>query len=122
MNSSNPLAAPMLKETEKAAHTLGVALVRLDARNADELNSALQVILQSRDDAILASPDPLFLANITKINAAVRKARLPGMFPFREYHGDGALMSYGPNLKEASRRLATYIDRILKGARLAICR
>jgi putative ABC transport system substrate-binding protein len=119
MNSSNPLASSMLKETEKAAHALGVTLVRLDVRNADELDYALQAILRSREDAILASPDPLFLANIPKINAAVRKVRLPGMFPFREYHGDGVLMSYGPNLKEASRRAATYVHRILKGSKPA---
>jgi putative ABC transport system substrate-binding protein len=119
MNSSNPVAPTMLKETEKAAHTLGVTLVRLDARNTDELESALQAILRSREDAILVSPDPLFQGNIAKIKVAVHKARLPGMFPYREYHGDGALMSYGANLKEASRRAATYVDRILKGARPA---
>lgn len=119
MNSSNPVAPTMLKESEKAAHTLGVTLVRLDARNADELESALQAVLRSREDAILVSPDPLFQANILKIKVAVHKARLPGMFPYREYHGDGALMSYGANLKEASRRAATYVDRILKGAKPA---
>lgn len=119
MNSSNPLAPSMLKETERAARTLGMTLVTLDVRNADELNVALQAILRSRVDAILASPDPLFMANSTKVTAAVRKARLPGMFPFREYHKDGALMSYGPNLKEVSRRMATYVDRILKGLKPA---
>jgi len=119
MNSSNPLAPSMLKETENAAHSLGIALVSLDVRNADELDSALQAILRSREDAFLASPDPLFMANSARVTAAVRKAKLPGMFPFREYHEDGALMSYGPNLKEVSRRMATYVDRILKGAKPA---
>lgn len=119
MNSANPLASSMLKETERAAQTLGMTLVSLDARNADELRVALETVLRSRVDAILASPDPLFMANSTKVTAAVRKARLPGMFPFREYHEDGALMSYGPNLKEVSRRMATYVDRILKGLKPA---
>ena len=119
MNSSNPLAPSMLKETEKAAHSLGIALVSLDVRNADELDSALRAILRRREDAILASPDPLFLANNARISGALRKARLPGMFAFREYLKDGALMSYGANLKEVSRQVATYVDRILKGAKPA---
>jgi putative ABC transport system substrate-binding protein len=119
MNSSNPLARSMLRETDDAARTLGIALVSLDARNVGDLDSALQAIPQSRADAILASPDPLFLANGAKIAAAARKARLPGMFPFREWHEHGALISYGPNLREVSRRLAIYVDRVLKGVKPA---
>jgi putative ABC transport system substrate-binding protein len=119
MNSSNPMAAPMLRETERAAQTLGVALVRLDVRNAGELDNALQTVLRSREDGILVSPDPLFYPNSARLTAAVRKARLPGMFPFREYHEHGALMSYGPNFKEVWRRAAAYVDRILKGAKPA---
>ena len=101
------------------AHSLGIALVSLDVRNADEVDSALRAILRGREDAILASPDPLFLANNAKISGALRKARLPGMFAFREYLEGSALMSYGANLKEASRRVATYVYRILKGVKPA---
>jgi putative ABC transport system substrate-binding protein len=117
MNSSNPLAAPMLDEVQTAAQALGVVLIRLNARNTEELQAALQTIRQSKEDAILISPDILFLSHAADVRAAVRKARLPGMFPFREYHGEGVLMSYGPDLKEASHRAATYVDKVLKGAK-----
>jgi ABC-type uncharacterized transport system substrate-binding protein len=70
---------------------------------------------RSGSNGLLVSSDLFLLANKVKITRAVRKAKLPAIFPFKEYHEDGALMSYGPNSKEGARKMAVYVDRILKG-------
>ena len=117
MNPSNPLDAELLEEAQKAARTLKVELMTLSARNADELDGALRVIPQGGANGLLVSNDSFFWANSAKITHAVRKAKLPAIFPFNRYHNDGALMSYGPNPREAARKIAVYVDKILKGAK-----
>jgi putative ABC transport system substrate-binding protein len=117
MNSSNPLNVPMLEEAQRAARTLSVERVALDARNADEIDAALRAMPRGAADGVVVSPDLLFVKNKTKIAQAVRKAKLPAIFPFKEYHDDGVLMSYGANGTEAGRKLAVYVDKILKGAK-----
>ncbi len=61
----------------------------------------------------------LFLVNRVKIAQAVRKAKLPAIFPATEYHDAGVLMTYGPNLKNVGHVLATYVDRVLRGSKPA---
>ena len=117
MNSSNPLNVRMLEEAQRAARTLSVELVTLDARNADEIDAALRAMPRGAADGVVVSPDILFAKHKTKIAQAVRNAKLAAVFPFKEFHDDGALMSYGANVTEAARKLAVYIDRILKGAK-----
>ena len=115
-NSSNPIAARLLEEAQTAAHTLGIRLQTLDARNLSELEAVLQVLNKNPPEAILVGGDLLFLAHKKKVAAAIRKSRVPTMFPYEDYHEHGALMSYGPSIKEAGRLAASYIDKILKGA------
>ena len=119
MNSSNPLDAKALREAQQAARALGVQLVKLDARSTSELDVAVRGISRSTADALLASADLSLLSNKAKITQAARKAKLPAMFPWKEYHDEGALMTYGPDLKDAMRRLALYVDKILRGAKPA---
>ena len=119
MNSSNPAGVQQLEAAQQAARALGVQLVTLDARNAVELDAALRALQRHAADAVLVTGDILFRVNRSKVTQAVRKARLPATFPFREYHEDGALMSYGPNLREVGRKMAVYVDKILKGAKPA---
>jgi putative ABC transport system substrate-binding protein len=66
---------------------------------------------------MLVSPDSLFRANQARIAQATRNIGLPAVFPFYLGNDDGALMSYGPSIKEGMRRVAVYVDRILKGAK-----
>jgi putative ABC transport system substrate-binding protein len=70
-----------------------------------------------RSDAILVASDLGLLAENARIASAIRKARIPAVFPWREYHQHGALMSYGPDLKEVYRRTASYVVKILNGAK-----
>jgi putative ABC transport system substrate-binding protein len=115
-NSYNPLNVRMLEEARRATAALGVELTTVDVRSADELDAALHTMPRGTTDGLVVSPDLLLLANKAKISQAVRKARLPAIFPYRAYHEDGVLMSYGGNVKEAARKLAVYVDKILKGA------
>ena len=119
MNSSNPSGVQQLEAAQQAARTLGVQLVTLDARNTVELDAALRALQRGAADGVLVTGDILFRVNRSKVTQAVRKARLPATFPFREYHEDRALMSYGPNLRDTGRKMAVYVDKILKGAKPA---
>ena len=115
-NPSNANIAKQFAEAQKAARQLGVQLEAFDARNAAEIDTSLRAIQRSAPGAILVASDQWLLKEKTRIASAIRKARIPAMFPWKEYHEDGALMSYGPDLKEIWRRAAFYVVRILKGA------
>ena len=119
MNSSNPAGPLQLKEVQKAVRALGVQLITLEARNAAELDTALQSLSRSGADSLLVTADVMLQANKSKIARAVRQARLPTMVPYRNYLDAGILMSYGPNLKDLTLRVAGYVDKILKGAKPA---
>jgi putative ABC transport system substrate-binding protein len=117
VNSSSPIAARLVEETEIAARTLGMRLQTLDARNTRELDAVLRSLDKHPPKAILVGGDGLYFANKGKVAAAVRKARVPAIFGEKGYHEHGALMSYGPSLREAGRLAAGYVDKILKGAK-----
>ena len=116
-NSSSPFGVRAVEAAKKAAQTVGLKLMTVDARSTAELDVALRAIRKSGADGVVVAGDLLFLANKTKITEAIRNANLPAIYPLKEYHDDGALISYGPNLKEAMRRAVVYVDRILKGAK-----
>jgi len=116
INSSNPIAARMLEEVEIAARTLRVTLQTRDARNERELDAMLQDLKKHPPEAILVGGDGIYLANKRKVAEFVRKVRVPAIFPYADFHEDGALMSYGPSMREAGRLAAGYVDKILKGA------
>jgi putative ABC transport system substrate-binding protein len=116
INSSNPLTATFLEETEMATRTLGIQLQTLDARNTRELDAVLRSLDKNPPEAILVGGDLLYLAHKEKVAAAVRKSRVPAIFTSDGYHEHGALMSYGPSLREAGRLAAVYVDKILTGA------
>jgi putative ABC transport system substrate-binding protein len=113
-NLANP--GPGREALTEAAGKLGVELVTLSASNAAEMDEALSRISRKLGDAVLVSGDLFLLANRYKIAKAVSQARLPAMFPFRQYHEAEVLMSYGPDYAAAMGQIASYIDRIVKGA------
>ena len=117
MSSTSPMGPLQLEAAQKAARTLGVRLVTLDARDEGELDTVLRALAKHSGDGFVVTGEALFRTNKSKIAQAVRKARLPAMFPAKEYHDDGVLMSYGPNTKEVGRKMAVYVDKILEGAK-----
>jgi putative ABC transport system substrate-binding protein len=118
-NPGSTLQAGVLKEARKAGEALHLQIVAVDARNAVELDAALRGLQHRASDGFMVTSDVLFLGNRAKVAAAVARAKLPGMFPWRDYHDAGVLMSYGANIKEMGRQAAAYVDKILKGAKPA---
>ena len=116
-NSANPTTTRQLEGAQEGARSLGVELLVLDARNATELDAALARIPQSGVGGVVVSAELLFLTHRAKIAQALRATRLPAIFPATEYHDAGVFMTYGPSLKQAMRRVAVYVDKILHGAK-----
>jgi len=108
-----------LKETEAAANHLGIRLHILEVRSADELEGAIQAATRERAGSLIVIPDNLFVRRKGQIVDLVMKSRLPTMFGESESVEAGGLMYYGANLPDLFRRAATYVDKILKGAKPA---
>ncbi len=107
------------KEIAGVAPALGVTLVRLEIRQGVDVERAFQIATRERAHALLTFRGPILEAHRQRIVELATKTRLPAMFEQRDSVEAGGLMSYGPNLRELFRRAATYVDRILKGAKPA---
>ncbi len=119
-NPANPVfQAQLVSETEAAAQALRVQLQFVEARSPGELDSAFRAISGQGAGAILVLSDPVFTTHRARIVELVAKTRLPAMYGIRDAAEAGGLMSYGPDYAELGRRSATYVDRILKGAKPA---
>lgn len=118
-NPTNPAAANFLRETEAAARSLGLKLHAIEARAPAELEAAFKAVADARPSAFFTIPNGMFADNLTRIVEFATKSRLPGVFPNREFPEAGGLMSYGPNFAANFRRAATFVDKILKGAKPA---
>ena len=104
---------------QKAATALQLTLVLYAARTLEELESVLVSIPRAHPDFLSVINDPFVFTFRTKITDAAAQAKLPAIYGFREFVDDGGLMSYGPSIIDTYRRAATYVDRILKGAKPA---
>jgi putative ABC transport system substrate-binding protein len=101
---------------EGAAKELGLDLVALNARSADELAAALDDASAKHLDGIITFRNPTVVTNLKLIAEQCRKLRLPAIFDAREYVDAGGLMSYGPNIDAIYRQLARFAVKLLKGA------
>jgi putative tryptophan/tyrosine transport system substrate-binding protein len=108
-----------LKETQLTAQALKTVLHYMPVSSSTDINNAFGVIAKEHTDAILAFPDPITMAHRTQIAEFAVKRQLPSVFGWKDYVEAGGLMSYGPNLAESWRRVAVYVDKILKGAKPA---
>ena len=118
-NPAHPLAEVFLRETQAAGRALGVRLDFFEARDPSQLDSALSRMEKERAEAVIVTPDPLFGSQRSRIVDFVARRRLPSMFFYRDFVDAGGLMSYGPSFPDSYRRAATYVDKILKGAKPA---
>ena len=102
-----------------AAAALGIDLEVFDVRSAKEaeVDAALREIPWKTIGALQVGGDWILIPQGAKLAKAVRDARIPAIFPWREYHEHGVVMSYGPDLRDVLRRGAYYVDRLLKGAK-----
>src|SRR5262249_44920196 len=92
-------------------------LVRADS--PDDIASAFSAMAKEHADAFIVMPSPMLFGEHQRIVELASKSRLPGMYQAREFVDAGGLMSYGTNLDDLFRRTATYVDKILKGAKPA---
>ena len=106
------------RETQRAAQALGVALQVLEVRRPEDIEGAFAAVPQAGAGALLLLTDPLVLERHRHhVVALALQSGLPAMYPWRMYVEAGGLMSYGISLQEWYRRAATYVDKILKGAK-----
>ena len=111
--------AQMLRQTEIAARALGLQVQLLEARGPDELEGAFAAMTRERVSALLVQVDVIFALHARRIADLAAKRRVPAMYGSREHVETGGLMSYAPNIPDLFRRAATYVDKILKGAKPA---
>jgi len=107
----------ILSEAEVAARALGVQLQVVEARGPEDFDRAFSNMISGRADALIVLATAVFATQRRRLVELAGKNRLPAVYSFREYVDVGGLMSYGPNLSDVSRRAATYVDKILKGAK-----
>jgi putative ABC transport system substrate-binding protein len=109
----------MLKEADVAARALGVRLQVVEARGPEDFDRAFSDMTRARAGAVTVQSTNIFLLERRRLVELAAKNRLPAMYLAREFVDAGGLMSYGPNVADLFRRAATYVDKILKGARPA---
>jgi len=119
-NPTNPVNPIVLKQTRLAAGALHLKLEPIvDVKAIAELEQAFTTISSSRPDGLILIADRFLLAERARIVAFAEKHRLPTMYPYGEMVRDGGLMSYAPSYPDLFRRAASYVDKILKGAKPA---
>jgi len=116
-NPDNPAITPQVQAMEVAARALGVELHLLAVRKAHEFDGAFSVMVQKRAGALVVLPDPLSQSQRVKIAELALKHRLPSMYGLTEHVEAGGLMAYGVDLRQHCRRVATFVDKILKGVK-----
>jgi putative ABC transport system substrate-binding protein len=115
-NASHPA---QLAELRVAARTLGLQLIPIEARSADEFDSAFAAMTREGAEAFLMTADPLHQLSIGRIIDFLADSRLPGMFSSKEIVAAGGCMSYGASVPDLFRRGALYTKKILQGTKPA---
>ena len=107
----------MLTEAEVAGRALGERLQFVEARGPEDFDRAFSDMTGARAGALTVLPIVMFFHERRRLVDLATKNRLPAVYPHREFLDAGGLMTYGPNLADLFRRAATYVDKILKGAK-----
>ena len=119
-NAANPTHALFWAEAQSAAPRLGLQLQSVEVRTPDDLDGAFATIVRERSAAVVVLPDPLLAGFLRgRIAELATRNRLPAVYTFKEQAEAGGLLSYGPSLSVNYRHAATYVDKILKGAKPA---
>jgi putative tryptophan/tyrosine transport system substrate-binding protein len=116
-NPSGPVS--VRRATEEAAGILGVELRTIEVAVPGEISNGFEAAAAGGAEALVVLPDAMFWNERARIVALAAKHRMPAIYPEREYADDGGLLAYGSNIPDQFRRAATYVDKILKGAKPA---
>jgi putative ABC transport system substrate-binding protein len=109
----------LLKEVDMAGRPLRLQLQFVEARRPADVDRAFSEMTKARAGALNVLPGNMFISERRRLVALAAKNWLPAVYPWREFVDVGGLMSYGPNFADLFRRAATYVDKILKGAKPA---
>jgi putative ABC transport system substrate-binding protein len=118
-NPANPGTAPQLREAKAAAQALGLQLQVVEARGPSELDGAFAAMTSARAEAVLVLVDAMFGSQREKIANLAIKSRLPAVSGLTRHAQAGDLLAYGASRVDVYRRAATYVDKIIKGAKPA---
>ena len=118
-NLRNPSSAAEAKETESAARSMALEIHVADARLPEQYPEAFASIARGGARALFVTADPILSSNRERILQLAATHRLPAMYEWPEIVEAGGLLSYGPSLADVNSRVATYVDKILKGAKPA---
>lgn len=117
LDATSLLRSTVLDESRAAGEALGAAILPYEVRTPADCAAAFQAAQAAGADGLLVQPSPILLRLRAQLADLAINARLPGLFPDREYAEAGGLLTYGPNTMEPYHRSAAYVDRILKGAK-----
>ena len=118
-NPLNPNMRLQLQEAKSAAVALGMTLLSFDVKGPDDLEAVFAAIKKERVDALVVLADPMFLGQRRRIADLSIKSGLPSIYGIPEHADAGGLLAYAANRLDIFRRAATYVDKILKGAKPA---
>ena len=117
--STAPVTARALKEAELAAGALGTQVQYVDVLGSKDFETAFRAVNKRRPDAVLTLSSAILTSHRKELIDFAEKIRLPAMYNAKEFVEDGGLMSYSASIPDLFRRSATYVDKILKGAKPA---
>ena len=118
-SSHDVLSTGNFKESQDAAQAFAMQLHSFELRNVDDIDKAFAEMPKNRVDSVLVIISPFVTLHSKRIVELALKHRLPGMYPTRQFVEEGGLMAYGPLISDLYYRAATYVDKILKGAKPA---
>jgi putative ABC transport system substrate-binding protein len=116
---ANPTWAAYLRTIEAAAPSFGVRLIPAGVRDAAEITQRVATFARDPNGALVVLPSPVTIRHREAIIVAAARHRLPTIYPYRFFTVDGGLMSYASDVLDSYRRAASYVDRILRGAKVA---
>jgi putative ABC transport system substrate-binding protein len=117
LNPANLNTGVTLKDADTAARALNLQFQQFSARDAKELSNAFAAMVKARVNGILVQADPMFLSHRAHIADLALKTRLPAIYGIPEHAEAGGMMAYAASRTDLFRRAASYVDKILKGAK-----
>jgi putative ABC transport system substrate-binding protein len=118
-NPANPASALLVRTADVAAQAVGVQVHHVEARGPEAFDNAFAALTSAHADALLVMPDPMFLLHRRRLAELAATLHLPTIYNSRAFVEAGGLLGYGVSQPDAWRRAATYVDKILKGAKPA---
>jgi putative ABC transport system substrate-binding protein len=117
VNPHNPSDSLILEQIQGAAYAAGIKVVAAEASTAPQIEAAFAAMNQARCEALIVAADSYFDMQRDQISRLAVKSRIPAISSSREMTQAGGLMSYGQDLTQHYRRAASYVDKILRGAK-----